>query len=76
LKVISRVGMGPCQGMMCWPATARLIAARTGRSVEGAGPPSTRPPIVPVSLGELIDVDQATNSHPEGTAAVVERGMA
>ena len=29
LKVMTRLGMGPCQGRMCWPAVARMIAART-----------------------------------------------
>jgi NADPH-dependent 2,4-dienoyl-CoA reductase/sulfur reductase-like enzyme len=53
LKVITRLGMGPCQGRMCWPAAARLLAARTGRPVEAAGPLSVRPPIRPVSLGSL-----------------------
>lgn len=55
LKVMTRLGMGPCQGLMCWPATARLIAARTGQSVEAVGPWSPRPPIMPVTLGALID---------------------
>jgi NADPH-dependent 2,4-dienoyl-CoA reductase/sulfur reductase-like enzyme len=53
LKVMTRLGMGPCQGLMCWPAVARLLAARTGQRVEAAGPLSVRPPIAPVSLGTL-----------------------
>jgi NADPH-dependent 2,4-dienoyl-CoA reductase/sulfur reductase-like enzyme len=53
LKVMTRLGMGPCQGLMCWPATARFLAARTGRTVEAAGPLSVRPPIVPLQLGNL-----------------------
>jgi NADPH-dependent 2,4-dienoyl-CoA reductase/sulfur reductase-like enzyme len=53
LKVMTRLGMGPCQGRMCWPAAARLLAARTGKSVEAAGPLSARPPIAPVCLGSL-----------------------
>jgi hypothetical protein len=53
LKVMTRLGMGPCQGRMCWPAAARLLAARTGQSVEEAGPLSARPPVLPVTLGSL-----------------------
>jgi NADPH-dependent 2,4-dienoyl-CoA reductase/sulfur reductase-like enzyme len=56
LKVMTRLGMGPCQGLMCWPATARIIATRTGRSVESVGPPSARPPIGQVKLGALCDL--------------------
>jgi NADPH-dependent 2,4-dienoyl-CoA reductase/sulfur reductase-like enzyme len=55
LKVTTRLGMGPCQGRMCWPAAARLLAARTGKSVEAVGPSSARPPIAPVSLGSLCE---------------------
>jgi NADPH-dependent 2,4-dienoyl-CoA reductase/sulfur reductase-like enzyme len=72
LKVISRLGMGPCQGMMCWPAAARLIAAHTGAGIEAVGPPSTRPPIVPVCLGDLVDEEPATG--PQGTAAPAGTG--
>jgi NADPH-dependent 2,4-dienoyl-CoA reductase/sulfur reductase-like enzyme len=53
LKVMTRLGMGPCQGCMCWPATARWLAARTGKSEADIGPLSVRPPLSPVCLGEL-----------------------
>jgi bacterioferritin-associated ferredoxin len=53
LKVMTRLGMGPCQGLMCWPAAARFLAARLGKPVESAGPLSPRPPIVPLPLGSL-----------------------
>src|SRR5262249_53574988 len=58
LKVMTRVGMGPCQGRMCWPALARFLAAATGGTPEAAGPLSVRPPIVPVPL-EAIARDEA-----------------
>jgi NADPH-dependent 2,4-dienoyl-CoA reductase/sulfur reductase-like enzyme len=60
LKVITRLGMGPCQGLMCWPATARLIAARTGKPVAAVGPASVRPPIGPIFLGDLLAEQPAT----------------
>jgi NADPH-dependent 2,4-dienoyl-CoA reductase/sulfur reductase-like enzyme len=53
LKVMTRLGMGPCQGQMCWPAAARLIAERTGRPVVEAGPVSVRAPVGPLRLGDL-----------------------
>jgi NADPH-dependent 2,4-dienoyl-CoA reductase/sulfur reductase-like enzyme len=53
LKVMTRLGMGPCQGCLCWPATARWVAARTGRPIEEIGPVSVRPPVAPLTLGEL-----------------------
>jgi NADPH-dependent 2,4-dienoyl-CoA reductase/sulfur reductase-like enzyme len=68
LKVMTRLGMGPCQGRMCWPAMARLLAARTGKPVEAAGPLSVRPPIRPVTLGELAEVEPAAGG-PSPVAA-------
>jgi hypothetical protein len=53
LKVMTRLGMGPCQGLFCWPSTARRIAARTGKPVQAIGPLSVRPPVVPIRLGDL-----------------------
>ena len=49
LKVATRLGMGPCQGRMCWPAMARYVAASTGRTTEQVGPLSARPPTMPVT---------------------------
>jgi NADPH-dependent 2,4-dienoyl-CoA reductase/sulfur reductase-like enzyme len=54
-KVATRLGMGPCQGRMCWPAMARAMAVQTGNPIEASGPMNARPPIVPVTLGELAD---------------------
>jgi hypothetical protein len=53
LKVMTRLGMGPCQGCMCWPAAARWLAARSGKPVAEVGPLSVRPPIMPICVGEL-----------------------
>ena len=53
LKVMTRLGMGPCQGCMCWPAAARWMAAKLGRTVAEIGPVSVRPPLTPVSVGDL-----------------------
>jgi len=53
LKVASRIGMGPCQGRICWPSVSRLVARECGASVEEVGPSSPRPPLRPISLGCL-----------------------
>ncbi len=57
LKVMTRAGMGPCQGQMCWPGLARLLASATGGSPEAAGPLRVRPPIIPVTLEELAETE-------------------
>ena len=53
VKAWTRVGMGRCQGRMCGPALASLIARATGKSVADAGVFTPRPPAKPVSLAAL-----------------------
>ena len=55
LKVMTRLGMGLCQGQMCWPAMARRIAAQTGKQPGACGPRSVRPPTQPLLVGDLLD---------------------
>ncbi len=56
VKLLTRAGMGWCQGRMCGEAVARLTAARAGTSLDPyadllAG--AARPVAVPVPLGVL-----------------------
>lgn len=72
LKVMTRLGMGPCQGRMCWPAAARLIAEKTGRLPAEIEPLGVRPPTVPVCLGDLLHVAgeefAAPSTAPHGSS--------
>jgi NAD(P)H-nitrite reductase large subunit len=47
-----RAGMGPCGGKYCQTAIAALIAAQTGKTVADLAPPTPRPPLRPVPLGQ------------------------
>jgi NADPH-dependent 2,4-dienoyl-CoA reductase/sulfur reductase-like enzyme len=51
LKTWNRCGMGRCQGRICGPIAAHIIAAEAGVSVESAGTFTARTPIKPVPLG-------------------------
>jgi hydrogen cyanide synthase HcnB len=77
LKVMTRLGMGLCQGRMCWPAAARRIAEATGKSVEAVGPASVRPPIKPLALadlaGEVADAARALPHASDDGEGIVER---
>ena len=55
LKVMTRIGMGPCQGRMCWPAMARRIVDRSGRKPAEIGPMRFRPPVRPTAVGDLVE---------------------
>ena len=52
IKSGKRAGMGPCGGKYCQTAVAALIAAQTGKPVADVPPPTPRPPLRPVPLGQ------------------------
>ncbi|MEZ5651098.1 MAG: FAD-dependent oxidoreductase [Burkholderiaceae bacterium] len=52
-KAFSRCGMGPCQGRQCSLTAAQILAHESGRSVAAAGHFRVRPPVKPVTVGEL-----------------------
>ena len=66
LKVITRIGMGPCQGKMCWPTVARLIAEKEGKSVAEIGDLRVRPPIGPLAMSDLLH-ESAFAEAPEAS---------
>jgi len=53
LRVATRVAMGACQGRMCWPSIARMVAQRRGVALAAVGARSVRPPVRPITLGAL-----------------------
>jgi NADPH-dependent 2,4-dienoyl-CoA reductase/sulfur reductase-like enzyme len=58
VRMITRAGMGRCQGRMCGSSVAELVAQELGRPVEAAGLPTPRPPVVPIPLDGLIDDEE------------------
>lgn len=58
LKAFTRAGMGPCQGRQCGYSMVHIVAAAQGRSVEEVGFYRIRPPLKPVTLGELASLDE------------------
>jgi bacterioferritin-associated ferredoxin len=54
MKRMTRAGMGECQGRMCSPALAHMIAHRRGIPLEAIAPPSVRPPVTPVPIHVLV----------------------
>lgn len=49
-KALSRVGMGRCQGRVCGPAAAEVLATCTGVSVAAAGRLRGQPPVKPIPI--------------------------
>ena len=53
VKAATRLGMGRCQGRICGPAGAEVLAARLGVSVDSVGRLRAQPPIKPVPIAAL-----------------------
>lgn len=52
-KAFGRCGMGPCQGRLCGLTVTELIADGRGLSPQEVGYYRIRPPVKPVTIGEL-----------------------
>lgn len=52
-KAFGRCGMGPCQGRLCGLTVTELLAQSRGLAPQEVGYYRIRPPIKPVTLGEL-----------------------
>ncbi|MEO6501591.1 MAG: NAD(P)/FAD-dependent oxidoreductase [Jatrophihabitantaceae bacterium] len=67
VKLLSRSGMGWCQGRECGYATSCLIAARTGQPLDLASG-ANRPVAAPIQLGLLAQSAQAAQATQAVTA--------
>ena len=57
LKAYTRCGMGPCQGRMCGLSVVEIIAEARQKPIEEIGYYRVRPPIKPLTLGELAAME-------------------
>jgi bacterioferritin-associated ferredoxin len=60
MKSFLRCGMGPCQGRLCGLSVTELIADARGVSPQDIGYYRLRPPVKPVSVGELASMAERT----------------
>jgi NAD(P)H-nitrite reductase large subunit len=59
VRMLTRAGMGRCQGRMCGPSVAEVLAQELGQPVEAVGQATPRPPVVPIPLDGLMDDEGA-----------------
>jgi NADPH-dependent 2,4-dienoyl-CoA reductase/sulfur reductase-like enzyme len=64
-KAFGRAGMGPCQGRYCGLSVTALLAGQNGLSPDETGYYRIRPPLKPVTLGELASMDQPSPDAAE-----------
>ncbi len=57
MKSFVRCGMGPCQGRLCGLTTVEIIAECRGLPVKDIGYYRIRPPIKPITVGDLATLD-------------------
>ena len=62
LRRRTRLGMGPCQGRQCGLTLTRILAAEYGQSPAETGFFRIRPPLKPVTLGELAALDEGEHA--------------
>jgi NAD(P)H-nitrite reductase large subunit len=60
VKLLTRLGMGACQGRNCAPSTAAMLCAATGCTPPDAGRINPRPPVKAVTLGALAQSQGGT----------------
>jgi NADPH-dependent 2,4-dienoyl-CoA reductase/sulfur reductase-like enzyme len=68
MKAFLRCGMGPCQGRLCGLTVTELIAATRGVSPAEVGYYRLRPPVKPITVGELAGLPKSA-----ADVAAVER---
>ncbi|TMV03400.1 FAD-binding protein [Ruegeria sediminis] len=64
-KAFGRSGMGPCQGRYCGLTVTALLAASNGLSPDETGYYRIRPPLKPVTLGELAAMEDGARGAAE-----------
>lgn len=57
VKLLTRLGMGPCQGRNCAPHTGMQLCLAMGRTAKDVGRINPRPPLRPVTLGALAAME-------------------
>jgi NADPH-dependent 2,4-dienoyl-CoA reductase/sulfur reductase-like enzyme len=60
-KAFTRAGMGACQGRMCGTTVAAVMAEALGRSPGEVGHGRVRPPLKPLTVGELAEAKEESS---------------
>lgn len=59
VKRRTRAGMGICQGIFCMPVIAAMVAQATGAQIDRIAPMTARPPLRPLLIDALANLDSA-----------------
>ena len=56
IKMVTRAGMGLCQGRTCSKIISRILAEEIGKSLDEIKPAGYRPPLRPITLDILANI--------------------
>jgi len=74
-KAFTRCGMGPCQGRMCATLVSEIFAKHRRTSVGEVGHYRIRPPVKPLTVGELAGLEKSSSPPAESGSALFQRGV-
>lgn len=74
VKLLTRLGMGPCQGRNCAPSMGMYLCHATGRTPEQVGRINPRPPIRPVTFGALAQAEEIAEVATGDPLNAISRG--
>ena len=70
-KAFTRCGMGPCQGRMCATPVSEMFAERQHAGVGVVGHYRIRPPVKPLTVGELAALEGAGTAPADRPSALI-----
>lgn len=65
-KAFGRPGMGPCQGRYCGLTVSSILATAHSRTEQETGYYRIRPPVKPLTVGELAEFQPTGDGEKEG----------
>jgi hypothetical protein len=71
MKAFTRCGMGPCQGRICGPIVAAVMAEATAKPIAEIGTWRPRAPWKPLTVGALAEL-ALEEACAASTAAIAE----
>jgi D-hydroxyproline dehydrogenase subunit alpha len=63
VKRRTRAGMGTCQGIFCVPVIAAMVAQATGVPIDRVAAMTARPPVRPLALESLADMNDPASDE-------------
>jgi D-hydroxyproline dehydrogenase subunit alpha len=73
VKRRTRAGMGTCQGIFCVPVIAAMVAQATGVPIDRVAGITARPPVRPVLLAALANLDGVVANEDESPTSDEEQ---